>query len=797
MNETGTMIRQKRIIVVLISVFVGGSLAGCTPVADSGDNGSSDVELPDGVTAPQAFDVEILEETSDEYVTLRETQTAIEARNTLVDALNAGTTGVSSAGLANDNYTIVLAFEDGSHAALNTIEGFGNGDVYDSQAMAGKIAAALREPELAGRSSTSLTDPDALKGPEPGDLKHTPTSRKILFMSAISEDLNGADMDLFESLTTKLVIENNWSTSDITIKTNQAEDGYATLGFDDFFDLEDYGVIVIIAHGLYMDTTRRTGSSTDDGSDDGGTTDGDGTDSSDPFNFGFKTVATAGDDGQTPHYFIQVAAAGPMVSAVASPTSPPDDDKSDPFDFGFKRMVAAAETDGIDLELETAGGRLLIVSHASPDTATIRPYYYMRDDLWKENIGTLPNSLIYLASPSGYADPDETWPDVGADDDAADSADDDTDPFNFGFKRIDRSSFKTADSGAGLIFEGTDAGTVLAWTGAVDTQAALDAAWLMALMAGRNESDREVWNSGDIRRAAAKAGVPRRSGVSPPDPGTADGSDPYGFGFKGILRDTSTAADESGEYYAKLALHSKTEDAFLYLPTWAEITALDPIPDGTATLAVEVDYTSADNPVLDPSSFSGDVDETFTFDGLIPGQEVTVVVQALDSAGALVSEFEETLTLQSGGNDIEASFTRELSVTLSGSDDDSGDWGDREDLENPHRIHCEGYRIRVSKNGELLSPNSINLTQLWVTQTYPPIQLISHDEILTYSGWNPAYPGDTISVEFTVDANDGISASIGPMYLHYWNDATHEVIELDTVFGSDGEEFTQTVTLGK
>ncbi|NLX14227.1 MAG: hypothetical protein GXY44_11315 [Phycisphaerales bacterium] len=780
------MNRQGYVPIVLLTVLAIGWLGGC-PSATNPDNET----VPEGTAAPNAADIKALKEATARYATLLETQEAVEARNTLVDELNNGTSGVTSAGLANDNYTIVMAFESGARAGINTIEGFGTGDPYDPQPMEDKVSNATQKPVSAKGLGTSSKSETKARIPGADALLHTPTSRKILFLSAASEDLDGADIDLFESLQTRLVFVNHWDPADFTVKVNRPRDDYATLRFRDFFNLDPYGVIVIIAHGLYMDVTRTAGSTA------GGTSDPSAVlppDPGDPFNFGFKAIraAATGTATRTPRYFIQVAAAGPVVHEATK--VPPDGPAgADPFGFGFKPIVPAVKIDGIDVEVETAKGRLLIVSHANRDGSAVRPYYYMRDDLWKERlVGPLPNSLVYIASPNAYANPEENWPDL----DPA-GVPSGADPFGFGFKRITNAPTMQAFDIAPMIFGGSAAGTLLAWTGAVDTQTALDAVWLIGMMARRNESDRETWNSGEIQRAAAKAGVPRKTGTPPPS-SPPSGADPYGFGFKHILPTMSTGSGADSDFFAKLALHSKTENAFLYLPTWADVQVLDPLPAGTAKVRVTMAYESMDIPPIDPDTLEGSVGNDFTFEGLIPGQIVNVNATALNASGMALAGFEQKRTLQSGGNPIEASFARELSVTLSGSPDYDGDWGNREDLTNKHNIHTNGFSLLVYKNDVLLSPNFLRYTDRPYTQIYPPGHLLSHDKILSYSGWNPAYPGDIIKIEFRPDPKDGNEvARMGPLYLHYWNDTVHGVVEIGIITGhKDGPFIYETVKLG-
>lgn len=776
-----------RILLTMV-VFGGVLLAGgaeCSRTTPEDD----DAPLPEGLSAPDQGDMQALKQAGERYLALRTTSSAAVSRVALVQELNTATPGVVSAGLANDNYTIVLVFEDGSRAAINTMDGFGGSEAYDPQILQDKLTSAskLVRAEKTDATGASALVNSAAANPAGGDLLHTPASRKILFMSAASEELSGADVDLFESIETKLVFEHQWDPDDIVIKYNQATDDYATLRFGDFFNLDSYGVIVIVAQGLYMDVTRQIIPPDEPGEDEeivelpGDT---------DPFNFGFKAIQqAAAASGRRPRFFIQVSTAGPLVREV---TKQPGDGASDtdPFNFGFKPIIPLAKIDGVDVKLETARGRLLIVAHVNAVAGTVRPYYYMRDDLWKEHITQLPNSLVYLATPNGYADPDYTWPELSDDPESPDS-----DPFNFGFKWIRAAStLRPRSTGAALVFEGSGTGSLLAWTGAVDKQSALDAAGLIGLMAARDESDRETWNSGSIQRTASRPGLPNRTGTPPP----SDDGEPFNFGFKAIRSGLLIAADDSANGYAQLALHTKQDNAYLYLPTWIEATVLKPLPEGMTQVRVNLEYTDEGMPAPDPDTITGDEDDPYAFEGLIPGREVTLTAEALDGGGALLSEYTRTFELRSGGNPVEVYFTRELSVTLSGSPDTSGNWGDRNDPDNPHSIYCNGGKIYVSKNGTKLSPNYISLTDRWSSYKYPSMRVVSHDGVNSFSGRNPAYPGDTITIEFLPDPNEGGVATLGPIFVHYWNDSTHEVVGMGSLSGrEDDGSVSATVTLGE
>jgi|GEM_PF-2528612 len=228
-----------------------------------------------------AIDDQILQSAGAQYQALRASLSPEAARVSLVNNLNSRE-GVAKAHLGIDRYTIFIDYKDGDSAAVVTQEydeepasgisyspnsGWANG----LNMCASPISFAANLLDLA---KDHFTGNPATPGP---GIPITATSKKVLILSPIS-DLKGpqACQEFF--------LQNGWNPADITFKmstghspnTIPAEDKgititsqtttvtTATEGSDyginpgallvkpeDFFNMGEYGVIIINAHGSY------------------------------------------------------------------------------------------------------------------------------------------------------------------------------------------------------------------------------------------------------------------------------------------------------------------------------------------------------------------------------------------------------------------------------------------------------------------------------------------------------------------------------------------------------------------
>jgi hypothetical protein len=174
-------------------------------------------------------------------------------------------------------------------------------------------------------------------GASSGITEHVPESNKILFMSAATESFSNQDVDLLTLFKGYLVSDSGWSDDAITLKYNAESDGYQSLYFDDFFNLSEYGVIVVLAHGFYQ----------------------------------HRPIDIHEIDSPEENFlYTQVRAGG-------TPT----------------RLIGSYE---IDTAAEYIDERIVYGVEIDPFKSTSTGYFYMRHDLWFEHIGTLPNSLVFL-----------------------------------------------------------------------------------------------------------------------------------------------------------------------------------------------------------------------------------------------------------------------------------------------------------------------------------------------------------------------------------------------------------------
>lgn len=298
-------------------------------------------EEPSGPgTGLSAGERTMLAEAADSYLARLGSETAEAAKTALLADL-AGTTGVSSAELAADSTTIWVEFDAGQKAAVRVLDQFGEPPAYDPAVMQARL-----ESDKAGKAVASVTGPSTVSFPtqiNPGDFASTPTSRKVLLLSAAAEEFAGSDLWVFEHFRDYLVEEHGWDPQDITIKCNKEADEFSTLIFNDFLDLAEYGVIIICAHSWMHDAPQHA-----------------------PLE-------------PRESLYVQVTAEEPYLERY-DPLGHPDE----PF----------------HLDDEWDEGRVLYTVEIDPFNGSHRSYLYMRDDLWLGHLGELPNSLVFLCIPN-------------------------------------------------------------------------------------------------------------------------------------------------------------------------------------------------------------------------------------------------------------------------------------------------------------------------------------------------------------------------------------------------------------
>jgi len=327
------------LVATILSVSLVCLLVGC--------GGSTDPENPPATTETGLSSGQrtILATAADSFLALLATETVETAKATLLTDLG-GTEGVATAALAGDSTTIWVDFDGGQMAAIRVLDQFGEPPAYDPADMVARLGGTWPGKAIASTQelSTGLLSPGLLtRKIDPGDFASTPTSRKVLLLSAAAEEFAGSDIWVFEHFRDYLIENHGWDPRDITIRYNHEADDYSTLIFNDFLDLAEYGVIIICAHSWMHNALQHA--------------------PLDP----------------RESLYVQVTAEEPYL-ANYDPHGHPDE----PF----------------RLDEEWDEGRVLYTTEIDPYKESHRSYLYMRDDLWSEHLGELPNSLVYLCIPN-------------------------------------------------------------------------------------------------------------------------------------------------------------------------------------------------------------------------------------------------------------------------------------------------------------------------------------------------------------------------------------------------------------
>jgi len=341
------MKKQKKVFalgITLVMIFI--VFAGCTENNDQQGNGNKAALSYVDVEVLSATDSKIADDACTFYLSIRSNQSKNESLTALITQL----TSNSDAKVAEllDDDTVWIEFQDGKVMTISehTTETYDSADEeYDYYAFKNNLVTeSYISDEERGYEITSTnimaassTLPPLGTAPVTGDKEHSPSSKKILFMSAATESFNNQDVDLFNLFSGYLIHDFGWNEDDITIKYNAESDEYHTLNFDDFFHLQDYGVIVILAHGFYNQRPI---------------------DIHDPLS------------PEENFLYTQVRAAGTPEKLIGS------------------YVVDTAE--------EYLNERIIYGVEVDPFKKTTTAYFYIRHDLWFEKIGTLPNSLLFL-----------------------------------------------------------------------------------------------------------------------------------------------------------------------------------------------------------------------------------------------------------------------------------------------------------------------------------------------------------------------------------------------------------------
>lgn len=481
---------------------------------------------PVSKTVFSASDNTALSDYAVSYQNARATQTAADARASVVAALKADPK-VTDARLGGDECSIWIDFADGFHAILNTCEGFADGSPVD---LTGVLKSGGERIGGGGNKGGVISWPPKALSRDQFDKDYegcpdtppSPMSKKILLLNACGSELPGVDDNMFPYIVFSLTENTGLSPDDILVKSNADA---VKLHLRDFFQLDQYGVLLIAGDAAYVE-------------------------------FSDEDFQKESDDDWLSWAFIQV-----------SPTT-------EYIDTATWEVVQHAD-DPFNVEEEFDKNRLVFVKKAAfALSPTDDSFLYMREDLWDEHMGTLPNSIVYLVSPGGH-------------------------------------DMYTR-------FVTNDAGDVAYWDGSVGSQEAVESMKLLTYLGlGEDTVEETIWQA--------------------------------------YLNDWFPTV-----YELSSGLVCATPgDLSVFMTTWLE-TSVTNWPAETQTVVTDIVYNDAVYEVCPPPVETvQDIPQSpNTFMGLVPGVNMTVFAQALDSAGGVLAEGQKDVFLFSGLNEASVDLTQ-------------------------------------------------------------------------------------------------------------------------------------------
>jgi hypothetical protein len=259
-KDAKAILKNIMIVVVMINV---GLLSGCTSPTDNTQSNTT-VSYP----VLSITDGSILEAAYNEYVTFKQTMSFKEARIQLLDTLNNHTEGVDTAELGVDGYTIFVTYTDGDFAAVDTFEyteepsGQTEFSVLEPNWLSSPHSSHESEaarfdsypPEIGSSSSNGYPWVNTrseyniiVVGPQE---KTTCESKKVLVLGPCYWEFPKEPTD--ECIA--LFKQYGWSEEDIIVKLvtmSPYENNTDCLKLvpNDYFNLDDYGIILFPGHG--------------------------------------------------------------------------------------------------------------------------------------------------------------------------------------------------------------------------------------------------------------------------------------------------------------------------------------------------------------------------------------------------------------------------------------------------------------------------------------------------------------------------------------------------------------------
>jgi hypothetical protein len=252
--------KQRLLVVLALILFL---VVICLVLPSACSCRSQVINTPHAGSFFSAIDTQILTSAYTEYHTLRQTCAPPEARKQLLTKISSQK-GVREAHLGVDGYTIFVNYTDGDRAGVYTFEP--EQDAEQISHFGAPFNGRLSSLSLLsknGRSNRSLAVPityDSLEQAFDPQLvpnllnatavggKITPKSKKVLILG----------WNYWEWMKTlgntlgciQLLKDHGWTDADITAKlVINAETDFGNIKPEDYFNLQEYGIILFIGHG--------------------------------------------------------------------------------------------------------------------------------------------------------------------------------------------------------------------------------------------------------------------------------------------------------------------------------------------------------------------------------------------------------------------------------------------------------------------------------------------------------------------------------------------------------------------
>ena len=231
-------------LVLVVGLCACGNDSGTNPKNDTDGTDNNPGDTSDGNNSAITSDVFVstdmvtLDSAEVRFDELAETSSADQARQALVAELTAQS-NVAGAKLFEDGYTIMVKFDNGTFGAINTLN-------YD--ALNESVTSFTGPPEIDRCALGKISSLKVSGGMSEVVFDNIPSHKQVLVLNISQPDLPGNSTAA--NWVRWIFQQAGWNPNDITVKTRGTRTA-TNITPEDFFELGDYGMVFIFAHGMY------------------------------------------------------------------------------------------------------------------------------------------------------------------------------------------------------------------------------------------------------------------------------------------------------------------------------------------------------------------------------------------------------------------------------------------------------------------------------------------------------------------------------------------------------------------